>query len=100
MRVRKLALLEFIRSRDSVTFPEIEAFFLGKRYKFQGDTAMVLSGRVVWHRWSHKAAAALWKLYQEEKIDLVDDEKAPIPPPRTGEEHPGYPYRQVMIKAR
>lgn len=97
MRVRKSALLEFIRSRGTVTFPEIEAFFQKKRYRFQGDTIMRLSGIIVWRGWSHKASVALWELYQEEKIDLVDDEKAPIPPSIPGENSA---YRQVIIKAR
>ncbi len=97
MRVRKSALLDFIRSRGSVIFPEIEAFFQKKRYRFQGDTIMRLSDIIVWRGWSHKASVAFLELYQDEKIDLVDDEKAPIPPSIPGE---NCAYRQVIIKAR
>ena len=48
LRVKKSALWGFIRSRGSVTFREIEAFFQKKRYRFQGDTIMRLSDIIVW----------------------------------------------------
>ena len=34
MRVQKKELLQFIRSRDLVTFPEIEEFFKAKGYDY------------------------------------------------------------------
>ena len=102
MRVRKSALLEFIRSQESVTFPEIEKFFQEKRYDYQGCTAIKISGDILWHGWSHKAGVSFLELYEAGKIDLVNDEGAPIPPPRLrfAEGPPDYPFRQVLIKAR
>lgn len=100
MRVKKKQLLDFIRNRGAVTFPEIESFFRQKRYDFEGTTAIKLkSGPVLWHGWTHNAAREFLELYQESKIELVEDELAPVPPPRWGEGEVTYQYRRVIVKA-
>lgn len=84
MRVRKSALLEFIRSRGSVTFEDIEKFFDQQGYKYQGDAALVLeqSRLVVWHGWNRRTCETFMKLVAEKKamLNSVPLGKAPTPP--------------------
>ena len=47
MRVQKKELLQFIRSRDLVTFPEIEEFFKAKGYDYKGGTSIRLQDNTV-----------------------------------------------------
>ena len=84
MRVQKSELLEFIRSREYVTFEDIEEFFTEKRYNFRGGTDLVFrpSKLVAWTGWSQRAGRAILELWGEDKIvfDSVSMSEAPIPP--------------------
>lgn len=101
MRVQKKELLQFIRSRDLVTFPEIEEFFKEKGYDYKGDTAVTLSdGVVMWYGWGHKALRVFAELYSERKVFLYQCEDAPPPPPTLGTKEVKYKWIPVMISAR
>ena len=84
MRVQKDKLLGFIRSRESVTFEEIEDYFRARGFRFEGDCHNSLedTGRLVWHGWNRKASRALLELISEKKVGIfeVGDGDAPIPP--------------------
>lgn len=101
MRVQKKSLLKFIRSKDLVTFPEIEEFFRTKGYDYKGDTAVTLSdGVVVWYGWGHKALRAFLELYNEGKVYLYQSKDAPTPPPTCGTSEVMYKWIPVMISAK
>ena len=84
MRVQKSELLKFIRSREYVTFEDIEEFFTEKRYNFRGGTGLIFrpSKLVAWNGWNHRAGKAFLELWGEDKITLehVSMSEAPIPP--------------------
>lgn len=84
MRVQKKALLEFVRSRDAVTFEDLEALFKEKRYDYQGDTG-IMTGRsrlVLWHGWNHRTCKLFYELVAEGKLLLYSTSmnRAPVPP--------------------
>ena len=82
MRVQKKELLQFIRSRDLVTFPEIEEFFKAKGYDYKGGTSIRLQDNtVLWFGWTHRALRQFMELYNDGKIFLYQSEDAPPPPP-------------------
>lgn len=84
MRVQKKALLEFVRSRDTVTFEDLEAFFKEKRYDYQGDTGIMTgsSRLVLWHGWNHRTCKLFSELVAEGKVILYSApiNRAPVPP--------------------
>jgi len=83
MRVQKKELLQFIRSRDLVTFPEIEEFFKAKGYDYKGGTSIRLQDNtVLWFGWTHRALRQFMELYNDGKIFLYQSEDAPPPPIR------------------
>ena len=85
MRVQKKELLQFIRSRDLVTFPEIEEFFKAKGYDYKGGTSIRLQDNtVLWFGWTHRALRQFMELYYDGKIFLYQSEDAPPPPPIRG----------------
>lgn len=84
MRVQKKALLEFIQSRDAVTFEDLEAFFKEKRYDYQGNTTIMTKRAqlVVWNGWNHRTCKIFSELVAEGKVllDGVPVNRAPMPP--------------------
>ena len=85
MRVQKKELLQFIRSRDLVTFPEIEEFFKAKGYDYKGGTSIRLQDNtVLWFGCTHRALRQFMELYNDGKIFLYQSEDAPPPPPIRG----------------
>ena len=81
MRVQKKSLLKFIRSKDLVTFPEIEEFFREKGYDYKGGTSIRLQDdTVLWFGWTHRAMRQFMELYSDGKIFLYQSEDAPPPP--------------------
>lgn len=84
MRVKKASLLAFIRSRGSVTFEDVEAFFDKQGYNYRGDAALILeqSRLVVWHGWNRRTCKTFMELVAEKRVvlDSVSLGKAPTPP--------------------
>lgn len=84
MRVQKKALLEFIQSRDAVTFEDLEAFFKEKRYDYKGNITIMTQRAqlVVWNGWNHRTCNAFSELVAEGRVILesVPMNRAPMPP--------------------
>lgn len=105
MRVQKKHLLDFIRSREFVTFRDIEDFFTEKKYDFRGDTGIVLkeANLVMWNGWNHRTCKAFSELVKEGKVILekVSMSHAPIPPAfKNIEKLSDAEFALVHIKAR
>lgn len=104
MRVQKKDLLEFIRSRECVTFEDIEAFFIEKRYDFRGDVGMGFepSKLVAWNGWNRRTSRTFQELLRDGKIEMehVSMSEAPIPPAfRNVKGLSGMKYIPVKIRA-
>lgn len=103
MRVKKDKLLRFIRSKEMLTFPEIEDFFRKTGVDYQGDTAIrgkMPEGKVLWYGWNRKTARAFLELYNDGKIFLYANEEAPSPPPRGGKSEIDYDFFRSVISSK